>query len=72
MQSYTGSLRSELSFSWEGTCRRPKAFIPGAKILFWKQSTIYASFRQRGPENQDARKKIHGGGQNLKDHWLLA
>ena len=34
---------------------------------------IDASFRQRGPENQeDARKKIPGGGQNPKDHWSLA
>ena len=39
-----------------------------------KQSPTKAS-RQIGPKNKypkDARKKILGGGQNLKDHWLLA
>ena len=35
-------------------------------------SLPYMLLSDRGPENQDARKKIHGGGQNLKDHWLLA
>ena len=51
--------------------KKPEA--PEAKISFSKQSAIDASFKQRSPKNQeDERKTIRDGQQNLKDQWPLA
>ena len=43
-----------------------------AKILFQKQSPISASKKSAPKTVRRKKKKIRGGGQNMKDHWLLA
>ena len=71
MQSYNGSLKKRfwgVNYQLVG-----KELAEDLKFLPQNPWNENASFRQRGPEKQEnARKKIYGGGQDLKDHWSLA
>ena len=64
--------RSELSFSWERTCRRPYGLITKSlKLKYFSRSSLAKVVSNTAAQKiiEDA---ICGGGENLKDNWPFA
>ena len=78
MDPWKKVLRSELSFSREGNCRRPYGLITKSLQLKYcsrrKQSLrdVFKHSRSKDHKRHKKRKITCGGRKNLKDHWPFA